>query len=295
MNITVKDLLDAGVHFGHQLRRYNPKSKKYVYDARNGVTILDLEKTYTCLENACRFLENTVANGRQVLIVGSKRQAQEIVRETAGATNMPFCANRWMGGTLTNYTTIKKSLDKYKKYLQMEADGSIAKMYKKEQAMLRREMTRMQRNFEGIVDMQGMPGAMVIVDINHEHIATAEANRMGIPLVALVDTNSDPTLAQYPIPGNDDSIKSVRLIMQVITEAIQTGLARRESAPSAKANLAPMMRENITEEQLPVTARGAGDSDAVPTSYSSDDDDGAVAVAAPTDIVRRPRRGAVVG
>lgn len=301
MNITVKDLLDAGVHFGHQLRRYNPKSKKFVYDHRHGISIIDLEKTYECLARACNFVEDIVGAGKQILLVGTKRQSQELIREASSATNMPFCTTRWMGGTLTNNVTIKKSIDKYKKYLAMELDGSLAKLYKKEQSAIRREMERMRRNFEGIVDMIGMPGAMFVVDIKHEAIAVAEANRLSIPVVALVDTNSDPTLTQYPIPGNDDSIKSVRVIVQTLTEAIQHGLARRESAPSMKQNLLAVQREaNITEEQLPsMPARGrgrgaaeGGDQEEIPTTFSTDAEE--APPPPPVDIVRRPRRSALV-
>lgn len=228
MNITPRDLLDAGVHFGHQLRRFNPKSKKYVFDNRHGISIIDLEKTYDALKKACEFAEDLVGSGGNILFVGTKRQAQEIVREAATTSQMPFCANRWMGGTLTNYTTIKNSIAKYKRYQAMENDGTLAKTHKKEAAAIRREMARMNRNFEGIADMEGLPKAMFVIDTKHEAIAVAEARRLGIPVIAIVDTNSDPTQADYPIPGNDDSIKAIRVIVETLLEAIQNGLAQRE-------------------------------------------------------------------
>ena len=235
MNITIKDLLDAGVHFGHQTRRWNPRSKPYVYDHRHGVSIIDLEKTFNLLEQAAQFAEETVAKGGKILILGTKKQAQDILREAGTATNMPFVVSRWLGGTLTNFATVKKSLDKYRRYLRMEADGSLDQLPKKEASSIRHEMARMQRNFEGLLDLEKLPDAIFVVDTKNEQIAVAEGNRCGIPVIALVDTNSDPTLVQYPIPGNDDAVKSIRLITDVMVEAIQNGLARREVKAPQKA------------------------------------------------------------
>lgn len=234
LSINVKDLLDAGVHFGHQTKRWNPRSKPYVFDHRQGITIIDLGKTFTALEKAVAFLEDTVANGGNVLLVGTKRQAQEIVREAASATNMPFCVDRWLGGTLTNYETVKKSIAKYKKYQQMDTAGELGKFSRKEESAIRREMARMQRNFAGIVDMGDLPSAMFVVDVSHEAIAVAEADRCGIPAVALVDTNSDPTTVKFPIPGNDDAVKSIRIIVDTVVAAIQSGLAQRDSRRQAR-------------------------------------------------------------
>ena len=229
MNITVRDLFDAGVHFGHQTKRWNPKSKPYVFDHRQGISIMDLGKTYECLEKANNFIEETVAGGGNVLLVGTKKQAQEVVREAAVATEMPFCVNRWLGGTLTNFTTILNSIAKYKKYLSMETDSSLDKLPKKELAVIRREMSRMNRNFEGLLEMPELPDAIFIIDIKREDIAVAEARRLGIPVIALVDTNSDPTLVDYPIPGNDDAVKSIRIIVETVMEALQNGMAKREA------------------------------------------------------------------
>ena len=234
LSINVKDLLDAGVHFGHQTKRWNPRSKPYVFDHRQGITIIDLGKTFTALEKAVAFLEDTVANGGNVLLVGTKRQAQDIVREAASATNMPFCVDRWLGGTLTNYETVKKSIAKYKKYQQMDTAGELGKFSRKEESAIRREMARMQRNFAGIVDMGDLPSAMFVVDVSHEAIAVAEADRCGIPAVALVDTNSDPTTVKFPIPGNDDAVKSIRIIVDTVVAAIQSGLAQRDSRRQAR-------------------------------------------------------------
>lgn len=231
MNITVKDLLDAGVHFGHQTRRWNPKSKPFVYDHRSGVSIIDLEKTYAQLEKAVAFVEEVVADNKDIMFIGTKRQAQEILREAATTCGMPFCVNRWLGGTLTNFETILTSLKKYKKFLNMESSGELDKLYAKEAAAIRREMSRMNRNFEGIKDISKLPGAVFIVDIKNEEIAVSECRKLGIPIVAMVDTNSDPSLVDYPIPANDDAVKSIRLITEVIVEAIQNGLSRRTVQP----------------------------------------------------------------
>jgi len=229
LSVTVKDLLDAGVHFGHQTKRWNPRSKPFIFDHRQGITIIDLAKTYDALAAACAFLETTVANGGNVLFVGTKRQAKDLVREAAVSVTMPFSVDRWLGGTLTNYETVKKSVAKFKKYQQMETSGEMSKLPRKEESAIKREMTRMQRNFNGIVDMGGLPSALFVVDVNHEKIAVAEAARCRIPCVALVDTNSDPTLVSHPIPGNDDAVKSVRIIVDAIVAAIQSGLAQRDS------------------------------------------------------------------
>ncbi len=252
MNITVKDLLDAGVHFGHQKRRWNPKSKPYIFDHRQGVSIIDLEKTHKCLEAAARFVEEIVAGGGDILIIGTKKQAQEIVREMATTTNMPFCVSRWMGGTLTNYATVKNSLEKYRRFLRMETDGQLDKLPKKEASAIRREMARMHRNFEGMLTMMALPAAMFVIDTNSEHIAVAEGNRVSIPIAGLVDTNSDPSLTQYPIPGNDDAVKSIRLVADVILEAIQNGLARRETK-TAQRGVVPIVRPEFQEVQPEVT------------------------------------------
>ncbi len=229
MNLTPKDLLDAGVHFGHQTKRWNPRSKPFVFDHRQGISIIDLAKTHAALEKAVKFVEDTVANGGNILFVGTKRQAKEIIREAASATGMPVCVDRWLGGTLTNHETVKKSIAKFKKYQAMETSGELAKLSSKEEAAIKREMVRMQRNFSGIVDMVGLPSAMFVVDVNHEKIAVAEAARCGIPCVGLVDTNSDPTTLSHPIPGNDDAVKSIRIIVETIVAAIQSGLAQRDT------------------------------------------------------------------
>ena len=234
LSITVKDLLDAGVHFGHQTKRWNPRTKPYIFDHRQGITIIDLARTHSQLETACAFVEDIVADGGNVLFVGTKRQAQEIAREAATSVGMPYCVTRWLGGTLTNYETVKRSIAKYKKYQQMDTNGDLGKLSSKEAAAIRREMVRMSKNFDGITDMGDLPSAMFIIDVNHEKIAAAEAARCGIPSVGLVDTNSDPTSVAYPIPGNDDAVKSIRCIVDAVVAAIQSGLAQRDTRRQAR-------------------------------------------------------------
>ena len=257
ISITPKDLLDAGVHFGHQTKRWNPRSKPFIFDHRQGVTIIDLAKTHEALEKAAAFVENAVANGGNVLLVGTKRQAKDIVREAAAATGMPFSVDRWLGGTLTNYETVKRSIAKYKKYQQMETSGEMSKLPRKEESAIKREMSRMQRNFNGIADMGGLPSALFIVDVGHEAIAVAEAARCGIPSIALVDTNSDPSLVTYPIPGNDDAVKSVRIIVETIVAAIQSGLAQRDSRRAQRGAEAKATAQ--AAEQAPAPAEGEVD------------------------------------
>ena len=276
MNITLKDLLDAGVHFGHQLRRFNPKSKKFVFANRHGISVIDLEKTFAQLEAAAKFIEETVAGGKTVLLVGTKRQARDLIKEAAVSCNMPYATTRWLGGTLTNFVTVRRSIEKYKQYLKWEGDGTLDKMHNKESSAIRREMMRMNRNFEGIVELEKMPGALFVIDTKTEDIAVAEANRLKIPVVALVDTNSDPSLLSYPIPGNDDSIKSIRIIVEVMMDAIQAGLAQRSQPEAIQTRtVKPVIEPPTVENQVPVTAIPAedDDSDTVPESFSSDDED----------------------
>lgn len=263
MNVTAKDLLDAGVHFGHQLRRWNPKSKPYIYDNRNGISIIDLGKTYNLLEKACDFVEETIASRKDILFVGTKKQAQDIVREAAISCQMPYCVNRWMGGCLTNFATIKTSLAKYRRFLRMEREGELEKLPGKEEAAIRRQMSRMHRNFEGMLEMEDLPSALFVVDTKSEAIAVEEARRLGIPVVALVDTNADPALVDYPIPGNDDAVKSVRIIVDTVAEAAQNGLARRESK-RARKGAAPLVREQVFEQNDDVEVN-------LPAGYGEDE------------------------
>jgi small subunit ribosomal protein S2 len=242
ISIGVKELLDAGVHFGHQTKRWNPKMKPFIFDARNGIHIIDLSKTLNQLDAACNFLSSTVSKGSKVLFVGTKKQAQQAVRETAKECGQFYVTERWLGGTLTNFATIKRSIARMKQIEKMESDGSINVYVKQEQSMIRREAARLTKFFDGIRSMDKYPGAMFVVDIKREHNAVAEARRLKIPVVAIVDTNCDPDLVDYPIAGNDDAIRSVRMVLatigQTITQAqaeYEARYARRKTAEEATA------------------------------------------------------------
>ncbi|MDH7502200.1 MAG: 30S ribosomal protein S2 [Verrucomicrobiota bacterium] len=229
ITIGIKELLEAGVHFGHQTRRWNPKMKPFIFDTRNGIHIIDLAKTLTQLETACNFLREKVIEGGQVLFVGTKKQAQEAVKETAKACGQPYVVERWLGGTLTNMKTIKRSMGRLREIEKLVADGTVDHFGKQEGARLRRELARLIKNLDGIRNMERHPSALFVIDVRREHNAVAEARRLKIPVVAIVDTNADPTIIDYPIAGNDDAIRSVRLILSVVGQVITQARAEFEA------------------------------------------------------------------
>ncbi len=234
LSIGVKELLESGVHFGHQTKRWNPKMKQFIFDARNGIHIINLSKTVEQLEAACDFLSTTVRKGGKVVFVGTKKQAQQCVKDTAKECGQFYVVERWLGGTLTNYNTIKTSIKRLKEIEKMDADGSLANYGKQEQAVIRREAARLHKYFDGIRAMDKIPAAMFVVDIKREHNAVAEAIKLKIPIVALVDTNCDPDLVTYPIAANDDAIRSVRMIMATIGQIITQAQAEFESKRARK-------------------------------------------------------------
>ncbi len=244
-DVTIRDLLEAGLHFGHQTKRWNPKMKRYIFDERNGIYIIDLAKSLALLSEGQQFIYDTVVRGRGVLFVGTKKQAQVPLKEMAERLNQHYVTHRWLGGTLTNNKTIRQSVARMKKIETMEEDGSMATLPKKEVAQLRRELTKLQRNLSGLAKMEELPGAMFVVDVNRESIAVAEARRLHIPVIALVDTNCDPDPIDYPIPGNDDAIRAIRLVVKVIGDTILQASneyakvaaeeARRKAAAEAEA------------------------------------------------------------
>jgi small subunit ribosomal protein S2 len=229
LNIGIKELLEAGVHFGHQTKRWNPKMKRYIFDARNGIHIIDLSKTLTQLEAACNFLTDTVRKGGEILFVGTKKQAQETIKDAAKTCGQHFVTERWLGGTLTNFNTIRRSIKRLKDLEAMETDGRMDTFGKQEQSMLRREANRLNKNLEGIRSLEKYPAAMFIVDIKREAIAVAEGRRLKIPISAIVDTNCDPDMADLPIAGNDDAIRSLKMIMSVIVQQITQARAEYEA------------------------------------------------------------------
>ncbi|MDR1890991.1 MAG: 30S ribosomal protein S2 [Puniceicoccales bacterium] len=237
MRTSPQELFEAGVHIGHQRKRWNPKNHQYIFDHRNGITIINLVKTCDQIEKACEVVKNIVAGGGDVWFVGTKKQAQDVTKEGATSVDMPFCISRWLGGTLTNFQTIERSLNKYKKFLTLEESGELAKMHKKEAAVIRRKMNRMHNSFEGLMQIEEPPAALFIADVMHEHIAVAEAKKVGIPVFAIVDTNSDPSLVDYPIMCNDDSTKAIRMILGLFLEGVQEGITIRGERKSSRKKL----------------------------------------------------------
>ncbi len=233
--VTTKQLLEAGVHFGHQTRRWNPKMKRFIYGERNGIYIIDLEKTLERVAVAYEFIRDLVADGGTVMFVGTKKQAHDAVQSYAEKCGMPYVNERWLGGMLTNYQTISKRVGKMKEYQRMRDSGEFEAMPKKEALLIGRELEKLERNLTGIRRMERLPDAVFVLDTKTEDIAVTEANKLGIPIVAVVDTNCDPDLVQYVIPGNDDAIRSASLMCRVIADAVEEGrfIASRRGGPAA--------------------------------------------------------------
>lgn len=218
--VTMKGLLEAGVHFGHQVKRWDPRMKQYIFSARNGIHIIDLQKTIVAIKDSYDAVRKVVAGGKSVLFVGTKKQAQVPIQKEAERCGMFWVNNRWLGGMLTNFSTIKKSLLRLKKIEKMEVDGTFNNLTKKEVSALQKEKAKLEKNLGGIKDMKELPGILFVMDTHKEQIAVAEANKMGIPVVAVVDTNCNPQGIQYPIPGNDDAIKAIQLFTSIIANAV---------------------------------------------------------------------------
>ena len=221
--ITIKQLLEAGVHFGHQTQRWNPKMKKYIFGERNGIYIINLEITLSCLEKALTFLRKTAAEGKEILLVGTKRQAQEPLRDAAERCGMPYVQQRWLGGMMTNFDTLRRSVSRLDNIDSMEKDGSFSYISKKEVSMLNKEREKLIKNLSGIRNMRRLPAAIFVIDSKKEEIAIKEAIKLGIPVVAVLDTNCDPDLVDYPLPGNDDAIRAIKLFVDSAAQAITEG------------------------------------------------------------------------
>jgi small subunit ribosomal protein S2 len=227
--VTMKQLLDSGVHFGHQTRRWNPKMKRYILTERNGIYIIDLQQTLSYIDRAYEFVRETVAHGGTIMFVGTKKQAQEAIADEAGRVNMPYVNQRWLGGMLTNFQTVHKRLQRLKELESMEQTGGFEGRTKKEILMLTREKDKLEKTLGGIRDMSKVPSAVWVVDTKKEHIAVGEARKLGIPVVSILDTNCDPDEVDYPIPGNDDAIRSAALLTKVIARAAAEGLMARSA------------------------------------------------------------------
>jgi small subunit ribosomal protein S2 len=234
----MKELLEAGVHFGHQTRRWNPKMKEYIFGERNGIHIIDLQKTLKMFREAARYVADVAAQGKSVLFLGTKRQAQEAIAEEANRCGIFYVNHRWLGGTLTNWVTLQKSIKRLKLLKSMSEDGRMAQFSKKEGARLDRELKHLQQNFAGVENMATLPDLMFVIDPNAEVIAVREARRMGIPVVAIVDTNCDPELVDWVIPGNDDALRAIRLFTSKISDAVLSGRQSFEQTQIAEQKVA---------------------------------------------------------
>lgn len=253
--VTMRQLLEAGIHFGHQTRRWNPKMARYIFGQRNGIYIIDLQKTLQQVNKAHAFVRNAVANGGTVLFVGTKKQAQEPVAQEADRCGMHYVNSRWLGGTLTNWETIKSSLRSLHRLEEMETSGAMEKLPKKEVALLRKEAGKLDKNLRGLKKMTTLPDVMFVIDAKKEHIAIREARRLNIPCIAVVDTNSDPDSVPLPIPGNDDAIRAVGLFCSIIADAVIEGKTHAEKVRADGRSAADMQRR-----QREVPAAGAADS-----------------------------------
>jgi len=253
--VTMKQLLEAGVHFGHQTRRWNPKMKRFIYGERNGIYIIDLQQTLGRIETAYTFVRDLVADGGTILFIGTKKQAQDPIQSYAEKVGMPYINQRWLGGMLTNFETIGKRVAKMQEYRRMRASGEFDAMPKKEALLLSRELEKLERNLGGIAQMDRLPDAVFILDTKKEHIGVTEANKLGLPIIAVVDTNCDPDVIQFVIPGNDDAIRSGTLMCRVIADAVEEGryIASRRGAHAAAAAAAPAAVRTEDEEALVAT------------------------------------------
>lgn len=256
----IKQLLENGVHFGHRTSRWNPKMKKFIFGERSGIYIIDLEKTEECLARTRDFLMNITAKGDSILFVGTKKQAQEVVLQEAQRCGMFHVTERWPGGMLTNFATIKKSINRLKEIETMKQDGTFEKITKKEISLLEKELAKLQKSFSGIVGMERMPKAIFIVDTKKEDTAVKEATRLGIPVIGLLDTNGDPDLVDYPIPGNDDATKSVRMIVSYVADSVIEG---RKKFLSYLSHEGVAMKQDAAAAPVQATAQAAELSEAV--------------------------------
>ncbi|MFU8780598.1 MAG: 30S ribosomal protein S2 [Kiritimatiellia bacterium] len=245
--VNVQEMLDAGLHFGHQVRRWNPKMKPYIFDKRNGIHIIDLNKSLFMLEQAAAYVEKLAESGREILLVGTKKQAQSIIKTVAGEIGVPYVSHRWMGGMLTNADTIRQRVARLKELDSIEKSGALASMHKKEASVLRHELEKLRRNLTGIAEMRKAPAMLFVIDAPREDIAVLEANKLKIPVVAMVDTNADPDLVDYPIPGNDDAIRAIELVTRRIAAAYKAGHTRWEEAEAERARKQAEEEKRIEE------------------------------------------------
>ena len=247
--ISMKQLLEAGVHFGHQTRRWNPKMAKYIFTERNGIYIIDLQKTVKKIDEAYNYMRDAAMEGKTVLFVGTKKQAQDSIESEAKRCNMFYVSNRWLGGMLTNFTTIRKRVDRLNEIDKMEQDGQLEVLPKKEVIKIMQEREKLNNNLGGIREMKNLPGLLFVVDPKKEHLAVDEARKLGIPIVAMVDTNCDPDLIDYVIPGNDDAIRAVKLISAKMADAVLEGRQGYQDAPEETQEVMPIDEDAETDKR----------------------------------------------
>ena len=247
-NIDIKELIGAGVHFGHLTRKWNPNMASYVYSERNGVHIIDLYKTAAKMEESAAALKKIAISGRRVLFIATKEQAKEVIVDNAKSVNMPYITERWMGGMLTNFQTIRRAVKKMSNIDRMKLDGSFEALSKREKLQITRQRAKLEKNLGSIADMTRLPGAIIVVDVKKEHIAVAEANLLNIPIFAMVDTNSDPRPIDFVIPANDDATKSIDKILTYLTVAIAEGLAERKAAKEKKMTEAAAEKKSVEKK-----------------------------------------------
>ncbi len=279
--VTMKSLLESGVHFGHQVKRWDPRMKKYIFAERNGIHIIDLQKTIQAIKDAYNAVRETVSSGKTVLFVGTKKQAQQAVAKEAERCGMFYINNRWLGGMLTNFVTIKKSLLRLKKLEKMEVDGTFDNLTKKEIASLGKERAKLTKNLGGIKEMKDVPGILFVIDTRKEALAVAEAQRMGIPIIAVVDTNCNPDGITYPIPGNDDAIRAITLFTQIIANAVieadnEAGLKIIETLGEDDEDMEGLMSDMSMKEEdkeIDIASYSQGASDAAKQEDKADDDE----------------------
>lgn len=273
--VTMRQLLDSGVHFGHQTRRWNPKMKRFIFTERNGIYIIDLQQSLAFIDQAYEAVKSTVAHGGTVLFVGTKKQAQEAIAEQATRVNMPYVNHRWLGGMLTNFETVSKRIDRMKELEQIDFDDVAGSQFtKKELLLLRREHEKLEKTLGGIRDLKKAPSLVWIVDTKKEHLAVDEAQKLNIPIVAILDTNCDPDEVSFPIPGNDDAIRSVNLLTRVIADAVAEGLLERNNKKSGKGSaeepMAEWERELLEQHESAKTEKSAQTEEAASTEASAE-------------------------
>ena len=274
--VTIRQLLDSGVHFGHQTRRWNPKMKRFIFTERSGIYIIDLQQTLGRIDEAYEFVKNTVARGGQILFVGTKKQAQEAVVEQASRVNQPFVNQRWLGGLLTNFQTVTGRLERMKELEELDYEGGTSGFTKKELLLKKRELEKLQKSLGGIRNMTKTPSALWVVDTNKEHLAIDEAKKLGIPVVAILDTNCDPDDVTYPIPGNDDSIRSVALLTRIIADAAAQGMIERHQKTGEGDSAAEPLAEwevellNAESEQADADAAAAASAEGATTAAANE-------------------------